>query len=142
MTRFTRVCIGLGSNLADPEKQLQLAITALKKLPNTQFVKHSNFHETEPVGPIKQPNFLNAVAVVNTKLSPIELLRALQLIETCQGRVRDTHWGPRTLDLDILLFGDQTIRTKDLTIPHPEMHKRAFVLIPLQEVTVPFARLL
>jgi 2-amino-4-hydroxy-6-hydroxymethyldihydropteridine diphosphokinase len=131
---MTPAYIALGSNLQDPLAQLQLAVAALRALPDTQFQRGSSIYRSAAVGPGTQPDYLNAVALITTTLSPIALLDALQQIEHAQGRVRSEHWGPRTLDLDILLYGDQTIDSARLTVPHPAMRQRNFVLYPLAEI--------
>jgi len=134
LDKFTRAYIGLGSNLDDPPAQLQQALRALAELPNTQLSRVSSFYRSVPVGPAAQPDYCNAVAALDTELSPLELLDALQAIEERQGRVRNEHWGPRTLDLDILLFGNQCIHLRRLFVPHPCIRERAFVLYPLAEI--------
>ena len=126
--------IGLGSNLQNPKAQLERAILQLKALANTTLIQHSSFYQTQPVGPQDQPDFINAVVKLNTTLSPQDLLTALQAIENKQQRVRTRRWGARTLDLDILLYGDQTVNTPTLTIPHLHILDRDFVLIPLLEI--------
>jgi 2-amino-4-hydroxy-6-hydroxymethyldihydropteridine diphosphokinase len=129
------VYIGLGSNLNDPAQQLHQAITALKEIPHTEFIIASSFYQTKPVGFSEQPDFINAVAKLTTSLSPQILLTHLQQIEKNQGRIRTQQRnGPRTLDLDILLFGDITLNEESLTLPHPRMFEREFVLIPLREI--------
>ncbi len=128
------VFIGLGSNLADPKLQLQQAIIALKALPKTLWLAVSSFYQTTPVGYLDQPDFLNAVAALQTVLPPIQLLDELQRIEQDQGRVRLGRNGPITLDLDIFLYGDSHINTERLVIPHPRMQERSFVQDPLKEV--------
>ena len=129
-----RCYIGLGSNLNQPRKQLEQAIGQLKKLPQSHWVTCSTFHQTAPVGPVKQPDFINAVAAIDTSLDPHTLLTALQAIENAQHRTRQVRWGPRTLDLDLLLYGDHVINTPTLTVPHPEMCHRLFVIAPLLEI--------
>lgn len=130
--------IGLGANLADPRRQVERAIAALGALPATRLEAISRRYRTAPLGPAGQPDYINAVARLATSLTPEDLLSALQGIEQAQGRVRDgTRWGPRTLDLDLLLYGDQVIGTATLTLPHPQLHRRAFVLVPLAEVAPP-----
>lgn len=130
-----RVYIGLGSNLAEPRAQLRSALEAIARLPQSQLAAVSSFYRSEPLGPPDQPRYLNAVAALDTCLAPLALLDALQAIEQAQGRVRkDERWGPRTLDLDILLFGDQLLDTPRLTVPHYHLHARPFVLYPLAEV--------
>ncbi len=131
------VFLGLGSNLEQPLAQLARALRAVDEIPGTALVRVSSFYDTAPVGPTGQPNFVNAVAELQTTLSPQALLKHLLNIEAAQYRVRDANTvrnGPRTLDLDILLFGKQQIDEPDLTIPHPRMHQRAFVLWPLAEI--------
>ncbi len=130
-----RVYIGLGSNLATPLLQLRSALNALSALPQSSVVAHSSFYISDPLGPADQPRYVNAVAALDTGLSPLALLDALQTIELEQGRTRKAeHWGPRTLDLDILLFGNRQIDEPRLTVPHYHMHARAFVLYPLAEI--------
>jgi len=129
-----RVFIGLGANLKNPLEQLRQAKSAIAQLPQTSILSVSSVYQTKPIGPQDQPDFLNAVLCIATEFSPQQLLAALQKIEQKQGRQRIQHWGPRTLDLDILLFDDQVIDQPDLKIPHPEMLKRAFVLVPLAEI--------
>lgn len=131
MTQLIDCYIGLGSNLSNPFQQLKNALLSLEKLPSTRFIKASDFYGSKPYGGVEQPDFINAVAQLQTNLSAHDLLWALQNIEDQQGRVRTIHWGPRTLDLDLLLYGNETIATKDLTVPHPEISKRNFVLYPL-----------
>jgi 2-amino-4-hydroxy-6-hydroxymethyldihydropteridine diphosphokinase len=129
------VYIGLGANLADPIGQLQLAVTALSVLPQTQLVAVSSFYGSKPMGPQDQPDYVNAVALLNTELSAEGLLDTLQQIELTQGRQRKAErWGPRTLDLDILLFGQQQIQTDRLTVPHYGLQHREFVVYPLLEI--------
>ncbi|MGY4492364.1 2-amino-4-hydroxy-6-hydroxymethyldihydropteridine diphosphokinase [Pseudomonas sp. TE3610] len=127
------VYIGLGSNLAEPAEQLRQAIEALGQLPFSQGLKVSALYSSESLSP-GQPRYTNAVARLETSLAPLVLLDALQAIENDQGRVRAERWGPRTLDLDVLLFGDRVIDEPRLTVPHYQMHVRAFVLYPLAEV--------
>ncbi len=130
-----RVYIGLGSNLADPLTQLRSALAALAALPQTSLAAQSSFYASDPLGPADQPRYVNAVAALDTELAPLELLDALQRIELEQGRLRKAErWGPRTLDLDILLFGDRQLAEPRLTVPHYHMHARAFVLYPLAEI--------
>lgn len=132
---MVRVYIALGSNLRDPLDQCQRAITALSALPASTLVDISSFYRTPPYGPQDQPDFLNAVVVLDTELSPLALLNHTQRIELEQGRERkDERWGPRTLDLDLLVFGEQQVDSEQLTLPHYDMHNRAFMLIPLAEV--------
>ena len=134
MTKVTAY-IGLGSNLATPQEQLKAARLAVAALKDTEELGFSSLYRSPPMGPQDQPDYVNAVMAVNTELSPITLLRSLQKIELDQGRVRkDEQWGPRTLDLDILLYGSEVINIPDLIVPHYGMAVRAFVLYPLQEI--------
>lgn len=127
--------IGLGSNLADPVQQIAHARSAIKHLPGVTEQAFSSLYRSKPMGPQDQPDYVNAVMAIATRLPPMELLRALQTIETQQGRVRrGERWGARTLDLDILLYGDQRIATTDLVVPHCGIAERAFVLYPLHEI--------
>lgn len=131
---MTDVFLGLGSNVGDRENQLKEAIRLLDEQPGIKVVKVSSFYETEPVGYVNQPDFLNLCVEIQTELSPKAVLESGLAIEQQLHRVRKERWGPRTLDIDILLYGDQIIEEEDLTIPHPRMTERAFVLIPLQEI--------
>ncbi|WP_353252568.1 2-amino-4-hydroxy-6-hydroxymethyldihydropteridine diphosphokinase [Salinisphaera sp. PC39] len=126
-----RAWIGLGSNLDDPPARLRAALAAIDRLPETRRVATSPFYRTAPLGPADQPDFCNAVTAIDTGLEPPALLDALQAIEAAAGRVRTRRWGPRTLDLDILLYGERRIAEPRLTVPHPRLHERAFVLVPL-----------
>lgn len=126
--------LGLGSNLADPAAQIRAAFSALDQLPETRLVACSDLYLSRPVGPQDQPDFINAAASIDTRLPPLTLLAELQRLESLAGRVRHRHWGERTLDLDILLFADQIIDLPELTIPHPRLCERAFVLIPLYQI--------
>jgi 2-amino-4-hydroxy-6-hydroxymethyldihydropteridine diphosphokinase len=131
---MTPAYIALGSNLADPLRQLTRAVAALQTLADTQLVRTSSVYRSPAVGPGTQPDYLNAVLLLTTRLAPRALLEALHDIERAQGRVRDLHWGPRPLDLDLLLYGAEKISTAELTVPHPRMQERNFVLYPLREV--------
>jgi 2-amino-4-hydroxy-6-hydroxymethyldihydropteridine diphosphokinase len=126
--------VGLGSNLETPVRQLTEALDAIARLPGTTLVRRSAFYRTAPVGFVDQPDFVNAVAWVRTELDPRDLLSALLRIETEHGRVRALRNGPRTLDLDLLLHGDEVRHEASLTLPHPRMHERAFVMVPLAEI--------
>lgn len=126
--------IGLGSNLSDPEWQLHQALQALRALPNSRFLACSSFYRSKPLGPQDQPDFINAVAALETDLPAQMLLDQLQQIEQQQGRVRKRHWGERTLDLDILLYGRQKREDSRLSLPHPQMGQRSFVMLPLLEL--------
>ncbi len=128
-----RVYIGMGSNLADPAEQLRQAIDALAQLPQTQCSAVSSFYVSDSLLP-GQPRYTNAVAALDTALQPLQLLDALQAIELDQGRERHERWGPRTLDLDILLFGERLIDEPRLKVPHYQLQARAFVLYPLAEL--------
>jgi 2-amino-4-hydroxy-6-hydroxymethyldihydropteridine diphosphokinase len=130
-----RCYIGLGANLEQPVAQLQQAVQALKQLAHSSLVAVSGFYGSKPMGPQDQPDYVNAVAAINTTLTAEQLLDALQQIEQQQGRKRKAErWGPRTLDLDILLYGDQVIATERLTVPHYGLHVREFVLYPLFDI--------
>jgi 2-amino-4-hydroxy-6-hydroxymethyldihydropteridine diphosphokinase len=130
-----RAYVGLGSNLNGPERQVRSALEALTELPHTQRLAASSLYVTAPMGPAGQPDYVNAVAVLETTLEPLALLDALMHIEAVHGRTRDgERWGPRTLDLDLLLYGDRVIDHPRLTVPHPGLALRAFVLLPLAEV--------
>jgi 2-amino-4-hydroxy-6-hydroxymethyldihydropteridine diphosphokinase len=126
--------IGIGSNIGEPQAQVARALRELEGLPDTRLIRYSSLYETEPVGLRDQPGFINAVAIVETALSPRVLLDGLLDIEQRHGRVRAMKNGPRTLDLDILLYGKMRVHEDGLTIPHPRMHERGFVLEPLFEV--------
>jgi 2-amino-4-hydroxy-6-hydroxymethyldihydropteridine diphosphokinase len=126
--------IGLGSNLQDPENKVRAAVAELAMLRDTRLGHVSSLYRSTPVGFADQPDFVNAVARVETALTPRVLLEALLEIECRFGRVRDFPNAPRTLDLDILLFAGAVVREPGLTIPHPRMHERAFVLVPLAEI--------
>lgn len=130
-----RAFIGLGSNLSDPVAQVRSAFDALKSLPHTQWIAGSSLYRSTPMGPVAQPDFINAIALVETQLAPEALLHELLQIERLHGRVRDgVRWGPRTLDLDLLLYGDERISTPTLQVPHPGIAERSFVLVPLAEL--------
>jgi 2-amino-4-hydroxy-6-hydroxymethyldihydropteridine diphosphokinase len=126
--------IGLGSNLADPVAQVSGALEALRKLPQTHVIKRSSLYRSAPVGYLEQPDFINAVAQLETGLAPRALLDALLSLEHEHGRTREFCNAPRTLDLDVLLYDDLQHHEHGLTIPHPQMHRRAFVLQPLLEI--------
>lgn len=133
---FVRAFIGLGSNLDEPKTQILRAIAALRGLPLSRLTAVSRLYRSAPMGPADQPDYINAVAMLDTRLSPIELLDALQAIEQAQGRVRGAErWGPRTLDLDLLLYGTERIESERLLVPHPGMAERNFVLYPLSELS-------
>ena len=125
--------LGLGANIEEPKTQIATAIQTLSNHEHIEVVKVSSLYESEAIGP-PQPNFINAVAEINTHVSAETLLALLQAIELEQGRKREQHWGPRTLDIDILLFDQVQLTSRHLTIPHPEMKHRAFVIKPLIEI--------
>ena len=129
-----RAYVGLGANLGEPRRQLTDAIIAMSGLPETRLAGHSSFYRSAPVGNENQPEFLNAVAALDTRLAPGVLLDGLQGIERRHGRERPFLDAPRTLDLDLLVFGDEQIKRPGLTVPHPRMHQRGFVLQPLLEL--------
>lgn len=129
-----RAFLGIGSNLGDKQAYLDMAVMELGRDSSIVVKKKSSYIVTEPVGPVEQPDFLNGVVEIETTLEPYELLTLIHDIEQEAGRERIIHWGPRTLDIDILLFDDMVINSRDLTIPHPEMHKRQFVLEPMAEI--------
>ncbi|ELY5853055.1 2-amino-4-hydroxy-6-hydroxymethyldihydropteridine diphosphokinase [Cronobacter malonaticus] len=132
---MTLAFIALGSNLAEPLSQVNNALAALARIPGSRIVATSSFYRTPPLGPQDQPDYLNAAVALETTLSAEALLDNTQRIELEQGRVRKAErWGPRTLDLDLMLFGDATINTGRLTVPHYDMKNRAFMLLPLSEI--------
>lgn len=126
--------MALGANLDHPELQIEAGLRELAGLPQTRLVRRSSLYRSAPVGYQDQPDFVNAVAQIETGLNPRDLLEALLAIELRRGRVRDFPNAPRTLDLDIVLYGSLTLHEPGLTIPHPRMHERAFVLLPLAEI--------
>lgn len=129
------VYIGLGSNLADPHAQVEAGIRALSKLPKTRLIARSRLYRSAPWGRADQPEFVNAVVQLETALQPRELLDHLLGIERGAGRERDgTRWGPRVLDLDILAYAQRRVAEPGLQVPHPHLHERAFVLVPLVEI--------
>ncbi|MBD3670841.1 MAG: 2-amino-4-hydroxy-6-hydroxymethyldihydropteridine diphosphokinase [Gammaproteobacteria bacterium] len=130
----TRCYVALGSNLQQPNLQLDFAIKAMSGLDATRLISQSSYYRSRPMGPQDQPDYLNAVAELETGLEAEALLDRLQAIEMEQGRERTRHWGPRTLDLDILLFGDEVIDSERLKVPHPGLFQRNFVLYPLHEI--------
>ncbi|MEM6998750.1 MAG: 2-amino-4-hydroxy-6-hydroxymethyldihydropteridine diphosphokinase [Pseudomonadota bacterium] len=135
---MTIAYLGLGSNLENktgtPRQHIITAIQSLDEIQSTHTLKVSSLYMSKPMGPQDQNDYINAVAQVETDLQPLALLDNLQVIENEHGRVRNERWGARTLDLDILMFGDQVIKNDRLTIPHPEMINRSFVLVPLAEI--------
>jgi 2-amino-4-hydroxy-6-hydroxymethyldihydropteridine diphosphokinase len=126
--------VALGSNLEAPREQVARGMQEIGALPQTRLLARSSFYRTAPLGFLEQPDFINAVAMVETALAPHALLDGLLAIERRHGRVREFQNAPRTLDLDILLYGDLVLHDHGLTLPHPRMHERAFVLLPLAEI--------
>ena len=131
---MTLAYVGIGSNLEDPRAQVLLALEELARLPDARITARSSLYRTAPVGHAAQPDFINAVAALDTQVSAAALLRELQAIEARHGRKRGFPNAPRTLDLDLLLYGDARIDAPGLSVPHPRMHERAFVLAPLVEI--------
>ncbi|MCR4717095.1 MAG: 2-amino-4-hydroxy-6-hydroxymethyldihydropteridine diphosphokinase [Lachnospiraceae bacterium] len=126
--------LGLGSNIGDMGDYLDKAIDAVDELPSTKVLRSSSYIKTKPYGYLDQDDFLNSAIMIRTLYTPEELLDELHKIENANGRTREIHWGPRTLDIDILLYDELIMETDDLIIPHVEMHKRDFVLRPLVEI--------
>ena len=131
---MNNIFIALGSNLENPKEQVKKGILFIKKIEGVRLLNESNLYETPPVGILDQPNFVNAVIKIDSNLGPYEILNELLKIENIAGRVRNDKNGPRTLDLDILLFNNLILNEKKLTIPHPRMHERLFVLMPLKDI--------
>ncbi|ABG42434.1 2-amino-4-hydroxy-6-hydroxymethyldihydropteridine pyrophosphokinase [Paraglaciecola sp. T6c] len=132
---MSQVYVGLGSNLAQPQQQISQALRAIELLPASHISATSSLYISRPMGPQDQPSYVNAVVEVQTKMQAVEFLHCLQKIELEHGRVRKAErWGPRTLDLDILIFGTQIIDSVELTVPHYGMKEREFVLYPLHEI--------
>lgn len=129
-----RAYVGVGSNLDDPARHVREALDALDALPDTRVAARASLYRSAPVGRLDQPDFVNSVAALDTALPPGQLLDALLAIEARHGRVRSERNAPRTLDLDLLLYGDRCSRDASLTLPHPRLHERAFVLLPLAEI--------
>ncbi|KTD17184.1 2-amino-4-hydroxy-6-hydroxymethyldihydropteridine diphosphokinase [Legionella jordanis] len=126
--------LALGSNLKTPERQIRLALKALRALPYTYVLAVAKFHRNKAWGRKAQPDFINTVVKIKTRLTPFMLLQKCHEIEKAQGRVRHEKWGSRTIDIDILIYGSLKMRTKQLIIPHPRMFSRDFVMIPLSEL--------
>lgn len=136
---MTRVHVGLGSNVGERQYHIDKAISEVGKLHGTQVLEVSSMRETEPMGgPPQQRRFINAAMVIETEMEPLELMLEFQSIERELGRRRNVRWGPRTIDLDILTFGDRVIDTPELVVPHPELPRRRFVLEPLAEIDPEF----
>ena len=129
-----RVFVGLGSNLGDRLAHLEAGLDGLARLPRTRVLARSGLYVTEPVGGPRQREFFNAVCELRTRLGPVRLLEGLHAIEAMRGRFRAVQGGPRTLDLDLLLFGDRRIDSPRLQLPHPRLHERSFVLVPLADL--------
>ena len=130
---MVKCAIALGSNLGDSKQILNQALDLLSQISGIELISHSSWYETVPVGP-PQPNYVNGCAILETELLPEDVLQILLKIEQQFGRIRQQRWGPRILDLDILLYGDLILEMPNLTIPHPRMNERAFVLVPLAEI--------
>ena len=133
-----KVFISLGSNLGDRLQYMQRAVGAITQLPSTKVSTISSVYETEPVGEKNQPEFYNAVVELSTTLGPFELFKGLKGIEQSLGRTKTKRWGPREIDLDVLYYGTQVMDVTELSIPHPEIHNRRFVLVPLSEIAADF----
>ncbi len=129
-----KVYIGLGSNLDNPEQQIASALQSLSEIKDSRLISDSGLFKSPPMGPQDQPDYLNAAALIETELNAELLLDQLQAIENQHGRIRTRHWGERTLDLDILLYGDEIVNTERLTVPHAGLAEREFVLYPLQKI--------
>ncbi|MBN2309896.1 MAG: 2-amino-4-hydroxy-6-hydroxymethyldihydropteridine diphosphokinase [Candidatus Hydrogenedentes bacterium] len=129
-----RIHLSLGSNLGDRLANLQAACIALNQLNRVRVTETSHCYETEPVGNVEQPAFLNAAVEIETDFEPLELLNAAKSIERRLGRIPSERWGPRCIDIDIVLWGDRIVESERLTLPHPRFRERAFVLIPLAEI--------
>ncbi|MDH3351261.1 MAG: 2-amino-4-hydroxy-6-hydroxymethyldihydropteridine diphosphokinase [Gammaproteobacteria bacterium] len=126
--------IGLGSNLGEPRQQIENALELLGRIPDSRLVARSSLYTSAPFGPVEQPDFVNAAALVHTTLGAWSLLGHLQKIERVQGRIAGIRWGPRLLDLDLLVYGDHRIDEPSLTVPHTGIAERNFVLLPLREI--------
>ena len=138
MSNKARAFIGAGANLGEPVRQIRQAQDALQKSPGIKFLGASSFYRTQPVGPVEQPPFINAVVALECSVSPRELLALLLEIEQNMGRVRKERWGPRVIDLDLLFYGEEIIKEQGLEVPHPRLHERRFVLVPLAEIASGF----
>jgi len=134
VARRVRAFVALGANIGEPVRHLRAAVEDMAALPGTAVVARSSLYRSAPVGLVDQPDFINAVVALDTDLEPLALLRALLAVEARHGRVRSVPNAPRTLDLDLLLHGDRQQDEPELTLPHPRMHERAFVLLPLLEI--------
>ncbi len=129
------VFIGVGSNLEGPLERCQEAVRRLAEAEGVTVARYSPWYRTDPVGPPDQPDYVNGVVQIETALDPLETLRLLRTIEDQMGRRRGPHWSPRVIDLDLLLYGDVVLKTEVLTLPHPELHHRRFVLVPLLDLS-------
>ena len=134
MSQKARAFIGAGANLGDPIRQIRQAKDALQKSPGVKFLGASSLYRTQPMGPIAQPSFINAVFSLECGMSPKDLLALLLSVEEKMGRVRKERWGPREIDLDLLFYGAMVISEQGLEVPHPRLHERRFVLTPLVEI--------
>ena len=134
MSKPAQAFIGLGSNLDKPAEQITQALDAMAKLAHCTQLECAHWYSSKAIGPGDQPDYINTVASLNTTLTPRELLGALQGIENQQGRQRDIRWGARTLDLDLLLYNDIQLHSEELTLPHPALKQRNFVLVPLYDL--------
>ena len=135
LRRKSTVCyIGLGSNLDDPAEQVERAFEFLRAVPEIRLLSRSSLYRSGPIGPLDQPEYVNAVAKISTTLDARELLEALKRIERLRGRKRGVRWGPRVLDLDLLVYGHECVDELHLKVPHPGIAERNFVLLPLMEV--------
>ena len=134
MTAWLPAYIGIGSNVDGPRAQVLTAFDALAQIPRTRLVARSSLYTTRPHGPVAQDDFVNAAAGLLTQLDAAQLLQQLRAIETARGRRREQRWGPRNIDLDLLVFADQRIETPELTVPHPGIVERNFVLYPLSDI--------
>jgi 2-amino-4-hydroxy-6-hydroxymethyldihydropteridine diphosphokinase len=134
MSHWMPAYIGVGSNMGDSVARVHAAFAALAVVPQSRLVARSRLYRTRPFGPVEQGDFINAAAGLLTQLTPEQLLTAIRDIETAQGRVRAERWGPRTLDLDLLVYGKQCVQTAELTVPHPGIAERGFVLAPLADI--------
>jgi len=134
MSPLTRTYIGIGSNLDHPMRQVTSALEELAAIDDSVLIGHSAWYQSKAIGPGEQADYINGAACLDTSLDPFSLLNALQSIEQAHKRIRSQHWGPRTLDLDLLLYGDRVINSPILTVPHPYLSQRNFVLFPLSDL--------
>ena len=134
MSQKARAFIGAGANLGEPVRQIRQALDELEKSPGVRLLGASSFYRTQPVGPVEQPPFINAVFALECGMNPHELLALLLSVEEKMGRIRRERWGPRVIDLDLLFFDEAIISEQGLEVPHPRLHERRFVLTPLVEI--------